>query len=111
MVRLKQLQAEREASADAALVPVTPPPNAAPDDGNKPRRRVEGDATSRALALIQKALKYKPAAGASQSDAEAKDEMKGSQSVKVSQPANQPSQEPQSRRGAAAKAVKGPILL
>ncbi|TFK82017.1 ATP-dependent protease La [Polyporus arcularius HHB13444] len=109
VVRLKQLQAEREAQSPSdAIVPVTPPPNSEPEGNN---RRVEGDATSRALALIQKALNSKPTAGASQSGAGANDEVKDRQLVKVPHPVKQPSGGPKQQRGAASKAVKGPILL
>ncbi|RPD60762.1 ATP-dependent protease La [Lentinus tigrinus ALCF2SS1-6] len=87
VVRLKQLQAEREAPADTALVPFTPPANAEPEGGNKSHRRVEG------------------------ADAEAKDEVKDRRLVKVPHPANQPTPAPKQKRGFAAKAVKGPILL
>ena len=106
VVRLKQLQAEREAvSSDPtlAIVPATPPPNTKADGGNGSSRRVQGDATSRALALISKALNPRTAAGAG---SEAKD----TKEVSVPQPAPMPSGSKPQRR-AAAKAVKGPILL
>ncbi|KAI0717733.1 ATP-dependent protease La [Cerioporus squamosus] len=87
VVRLKQLQAEREArSSSDAIVPITPPPNSEPES----RGRAEG---------------------APRSDASQKDEVKDRQLVKVPHPAKQPSMGPKQQRGAASKAVKGPILL
>ncbi|KAI0830162.1 ATP-dependent protease La [Trametes gibbosa] len=91
VVRLKQLQAEREAPMHVALSSAPAPP------------RVEGDATSRALALISKALNSGNNAGAEVRDAgKAVGGVVGS--VK-------PTTGDRPKRGAANKAVKGPILL
>ncbi|TBU30927.1 ATP-dependent protease La [Dichomitus squalens] len=115
VVRLKQLQAEREHNLPALTsTSRTSSSNGGGDSGNATSavpRRSEGDPTSRALALISKALNF------GQCDsAEAKAQVTDA-SVKPDAPAHAPPQPSGSgpgeapRRGISSKAVKGPILL
>ncbi|KAI0776816.1 ATP-dependent protease La [Trametes elegans] len=92
VVRLKQLQAECSASQQ--------PSSSILLGGNPSTQRSEGDTTSRALALISKALN-------SRHDAGAKTEAKPEQILTKPDVAEQQ----KFQRGAAHKAVKGPILL
>lgn len=97
VVRLKQLQAERESLLQSST-------GSAFDSGSP--QRTAGDATSRALALISKALNSGTTAGAEVSEA-GKQESKAT-STEIGAPVKSPSQP---KRGSGSKAVKGPILL
>ncbi len=97
VVRLKQLQAERESLLQSST-------GSASDSESS--QRTAGDATSRALALISKALNSSTTAGAEVSDA-GKHESRAV-STHVGAPAKLLSQP---KRGSGSKAVKGPILL
>ena len=112
MVRLKQLQAEREVSQQPSAS------HTHTVSGDASPQRTEGDATSRALALISHALNSRHAASAGVTGVNEKAQAQsqpqaGAQSGEAGLPAQLPStgdkQKP--KRGAASKAVKGPILL
>ncbi|KAI0326803.1 ATP-dependent protease La [Cubamyces sp. BRFM 1775] len=112
VVRLKQLQAEREVSQQPSAS------HTHTVSGDASPQRTEGDATSRALALISHALNSRHAASAGVTGVNEKAQAQsqpqaGAQSGEAGLPAQLPStgdkQKP--KRGAASKAVKGPILL
>ncbi|KAI8972556.1 ATP-dependent protease La [Trametes punicea] len=102
VVRLKQLQAEREASLQAST--------GQPPAGELSSQHTQGDATSRALALISQALNSRDTAAAGVSEKERRDAGAASEATPSPvQPSSPDQQRP--KRGAANKAVKGPILL
>ncbi|KAI0370857.1 ATP-dependent protease La [Pilatotrama ljubarskyi] len=102
VVRLKQLQAEREASLEASS-------GNTPDSASS-AHRTEGDANSRALALISQALNSRHGAGAEGKE-KGPQERKSATAETMPPPTQSTGDQQKPKRGAASKAVKGPILL
>ncbi|KAI9068824.1 ATP-dependent protease La [Trametes sanguinea] len=114
VVRLKQLQAEREAAlqqqqASTSAGQTQPPPG----DASSPQR-TEGDATSRALALISQALnspRHAVAAGAKEKEEKREAGAVSSEETTPSTAKPSAADPHKPARGPSTKAVKGPILL